>query len=128
MVRSYVAALNARDVERMVELADEDVEFDTPRGSMRGHDALRGFMERQSFGAAFVVVPRAFYGRDDVVVMDARNELRYVESGELAESFDDAPAFTVRGGRVTRIDMRSDLPVALAAAGLDEGDLLSDQR
>ena len=126
VVRGYVAALNARDVDRMLELADEDVEFNTPRGSMSGHDELRGFLDRQSFGAAFVVVPRAFYGRGDVIVMDALNEMRYVDSGELAESFDDAPAFTVVDGRVARVDMHGDVATALAAAGLDEGDLLAD--
>ena len=128
VVRAYVAALNAGDVERMLELAAEDVEFHTPRGSMRGHDALRGFMERQSFGTAYVVVPRAFYGRADVVVMDALNEMRYVDSGELAESFEDAPVFTVRDGRVARLDMSTALAAALAEAGMDETNRVSVDR
>jgi ketosteroid isomerase-like protein len=127
VVRSYIAALNAGDVERMLELADEHIEFVTPRGSMTGHDALRGFMQRQSFGTAYVVVPRAFYGRGDVIVMDALNEMRYVDSGELAESFEDGPVFTVRNGRVARLDIGGDLAAGLGATGLDEDDLLVRQ-
>jgi ketosteroid isomerase-like protein len=125
VVRAYVAALNARDVERMLELADEDVEFNTPRGTLRGHDALRRFMEQQSFGTAYVVVPRAFYERADLVVIDALNEMRYVDTGELAESFEDAPVFTVRDGRVARLDMRAALATALADAGMDDTNRVS---
>jgi limonene-1,2-epoxide hydrolase len=125
VVRAWIEALNAGDVERMITLAREDIEFDTPRGVTRGHEELRAFMERQTYGVALWVTPYRDFGEGDVIVVDGLNELRYVDSGEIASSFEGPATFTVRDGRVARFASHHDLATALSAAGLDEHAVIS---
>ena len=55
LARSWVEAVNERDLDRMLELADPEIEIVTPRGPQRGPDAIRRWVELQSYG----LVPRA---------------------------------------------------------------------
>ena len=118
VVREWIDALNAGDVERMIGLAHEDIVFDTRRGLARGQEQVRAFMARQGYGVAFRVVPSRYFVQGDTVVVDALNELRYVDSGELADSFEGPATFRVDDGHVTHFASHADLDTALRAAGM----------
>jgi hypothetical protein len=122
VVKAWNAAYNARDAEALVALAHEDVELVSPRGVDRGHDAVRESVRRQAYGVGMHVFTHRRFHRGEHVVIAGTIELRFVDSGELAERFEAAAAFTVRDGRVARMEPHADLPSALAAAGVDASD------
>ena len=122
VVEAYGEAFNARDADALVALTDEDVELVSPRGVDRGHGAVRDAVARQTYGVGMHLVPGRFFHRGDLVVAEGAVELRFVASGELADRFAACAIYTVRDGRVTRVDPRLDLASALAAAGLAEAD------
>jgi ketosteroid isomerase-like protein len=123
VVDAWNAAYDARDAEALVALAHEDVELVTPgRGTQRGHEAIRESVRRQTYGVGMHVGTHRRLHRDEPVVTAGTIELRFVDSGELAERFEAAAAFTVRDGRVARMEPHADLASALAAAGVDQAD------
>jgi ketosteroid isomerase-like protein len=66
VVRAWHAALNAADVDRLVELSTDDVEVGGPRGVGRGSDVLREWVGR----AAVRLEPREIVDRGDTVVVE----------------------------------------------------------
>ncbi len=122
VVEAWNTAYNARDAEALVALAHEDVELVSPRGVDRGHDAVRESVRRQAYGVGMHVDVHRRFHRGEHVVTAGAIELRFVDSGELAERFQAAAAFVVRDGRVARVEPHADLASALAAAGVDASD------
>ncbi|MDX6690817.1 MAG: hypothetical protein QOG15_2274 [Solirubrobacteraceae bacterium] len=110
----------AFDADALIALTHDDVEWVTVhRGTKRGHDALTGWVQRQSFGLAMHVRATRFFARGDVVVVQTRTELRYVDDpDELAETTHGAAVLTIRGERVARWQVTDELEPALEAAGL----------
>ena len=92
------------------------------RGTQRGHEAIPESVRRQTYGAGRHLANHRRFHRDAHVFTAGTIELRFVDSGELAERFEAAAAFTVRDGRVTRMEPHVDLASALATAGVDEAD------
>ena len=120
VAREWIAAVNERDVERLIALADPELEVHTPRGVERGHDSARAFIARQSYGVAQVIEPTHIFAGPDVAVVFGRTDLRSFETGETMHSYPSAAVFQLRTGRVIRLALHGDLPSALADAGLDE--------
>lgn len=128
VVRAYNQAYHARDLEGMLGLVDEECEFVTShRGIMRGHDAVRAFMHRQSYGVTMVPTNQRYFAAGGTVVVYGRVEWRYVESGELAGRDEGATMCTVRDGRIVRFAVHDDLESALSAGRLTIGDEILDR-
>jgi ketosteroid isomerase-like protein len=70
VVRSWHEAMNARDTERLVALAHDDVEVAGPRGVGRGTGLLRAWMDRQTGEAGLHLETRRYFVRGDTVVVD----------------------------------------------------------
>jgi hypothetical protein len=122
VVRSYTEAFRARDLDRMLALVDESCEFASPRGVLRGHEPLRAFVERQTYGVTMVPIQERYFARGDTVVASGVVEWRHVDSGEVADREDGAIVFTVHDGRITRFTPQDDLATALSTAGLTSDD------
>jgi len=85
VVRAWHEAMNARDTERLVALAHDDVEVAGPRGVGRGTDLLRAWMDRQAGQAGLHLEARRYFVRGDTVVVDQLAEWRTAATGEVAE-------------------------------------------
>jgi uncharacterized protein (TIGR02246 family) len=129
VVRAYNQAYHARDLEGMLALVHEDCEFVTlHRGVMRGHDSVRAFMDRQTYGVTMVPTNQRYFVAGDTVVVHGVIEWRYVDSGELAGRDEGATMCTVRNGRIVRFAIHEDLESALSAGRLTMGDEIIDTR
>jgi ketosteroid isomerase-like protein len=122
VVRSWHEAMNARDVERLVSLAHDDVEVAGPRGVGRGTELLRAWMDRQAGEVGLHLEARRFFVRDDTVVVDQLAEWRTAATGEVVEGQEVGSVLVVRDGRVAAFARHPDLGAALHAAGLDPAD------
>lgn len=113
VVREWLAASNAADAERLVELSSPDIEIIGPRGSARGHDVLREWLARA--GARFDA-ERVFSADERVVV--EQHGVWHGPDGQLRGEARVASRFVVRGGRVQLVQRYDRLDEALAHAGL----------
>ena len=113
---AWERAFNERDLDRMLALSTEDCDLPT-RHADRGHDAVRRLLHLQSYGVAHHVRACRYLARGATVVVDAVIELRWVETGELAETTQGAAVIDVHDGRVRRFRPQPDVPSALQAAG-----------
>ena len=118
LVQAWQEAVNAGDVERLVALSDADVEVGGPRGSGRGAQLLREWMDR----AGISLHPRRVFARGGTVVVEQLAVWRPTEPGEDASRQEIATVFRVRDGRVDRVIRHPDLESALMAAGLSASD------
>jgi ketosteroid isomerase-like protein len=121
-VRAWTAALNARDADAAVAAAHPDIVLHGPRGLERGHDAVRDWIHRQTYGVGMLLQHTRAYARGPVVVVESRVELRHVDDGELADVMTAAAVMTVADAKVKDIAPVPDLATALASAGLSEAD------
>src|SRR3712207_5209914 len=86
VVRSWNLAAREGDAEALVALSHEDFEMVTMhRGTQRGHDAVRGWVEKQTYGLAMHIEPKRYFHRGETVVVATHVEMRWVETGEVAE-------------------------------------------
>ncbi len=122
VVRSWHEAMNARDAERLVSLAHDDVEVAGPRGVGRGTELLRDWMDRQAGEVGLHLEARRFFVRDDTVVVGQRAEWRRAGTGEVVEGQEVGSVLVVRDGRVAAFARHPDLGAALHAAGLGPAD------
>ena len=126
VVRSWHEAMNARDVERLVSLAHDDVEVAGPRGVGRGTELLRAWIDRQAGEVGLHLAARRFFVRDDTVVVDQLAEWREATTGQVAQGREVGSVLVVRDGRVAAFSRHPDLGAALHAAGLDPADEVAD--
>lgn len=106
-VLAWHDALNSSDVETLVALSSDDIEFGDAQGAAQGHDALRQW-------ATSATVPAEtgrMYVHDGVVVVE--------------EQGTGASAFRVVHDHVTSVFRHDDLASALAATDLTENDFVS---
>lgn len=123
VLHAWNTAWNARDGDALAGLAHEDIELVIGRGTQRGIAALRDAVQRQTFGAALHAAPDTFFAHGETFVAVGPVELRYVESGEVAERHEDAgAAFSIRDGRVARFQAYEDAAAALRGEGLTDAD------
>jgi hypothetical protein len=119
--RSWHEAMNARDAERLVALAHDDVEVEGPRGVGRGTGLLRAWMDRQAGEVGLHLEARRWFARGDTVVVDQLAEWREA-GGAVVERHEVGSVLVVRDGRVARFARHPDLGAALHAAGLGPAD------
>jgi ketosteroid isomerase-like protein len=108
-VLAWHDALNAADIETLAALSSDDIDLGDAHGAQQGHQALRQWAtsrrETTELGQLYV--------HDGVVV------------AELKGSTTSALAFRVVHDHVTSVFRHEDLPSALAATELTEGDLVT---
>jgi ketosteroid isomerase-like protein len=122
VVQAWGQAMASFDERALIALADEEIEIVAPGGTRQGHEALRVWLKKQTYGVAPHFEQRRHFVRDDTVGVDLHVEYRYVDGGEVAGSADAAIVFAIRDGLVLRITAYPDLASALASARLDEAD------
>ncbi|HET7478748.1 MAG TPA: nuclear transport factor 2 family protein [Rubrobacteraceae bacterium] len=115
-VLNWHEALNDGDTGRLIALSDPEIEVGGPRGSGRGAQLLREWMER----ANIRLEPRRVFHRADTVVVEQEAEWRSADTGEVAGGQAGSSVFVVRDGLVASVLRYDDLADALRVAALDE--------
>lgn len=118
VVLDWHEALHGGDVERLVALSDPDIEVGGPRGSGRGVQLLREWVERANIHLA----SRRVFQSAGTMVVEQGAEWRSADTGEVAGSQTVASIFVVRDGLVASVLRYDDLADALRVAQLDESD------
>ena len=116
-VYAWGQPLNERDLDRMLALSAPDIELAKPNRAERGHDAVCRLVYLQSYGVAQHVYPRRYIARATTVIVEALIELRWVETGDLAQTMHGVALFDVRDGQITRFRPLPDLFTAFALTG-----------
>ncbi len=122
IVRAFVAAFNAEDLDGLAAACTPDVEVQTRRGIVIGHEELRRWATRSPHGD---LLQRLALGelREDAhrrhVLARVRREWLWRESGEVADSEDLTVVATIRDGLIARWQPFEDPGEALAAAGME---------
>jgi ketosteroid isomerase-like protein len=123
LVRRSIEALNERDVERVLETLDPEVELLTAKAlfegnaAYRGHDGFRSYLSDMSkdweqFG--YELEELASVG-EGLVLVAGRFHARGCETGNEVES-PGAWLCGVQGGLITSVHFYADSKAALAAA------------
>jgi ketosteroid isomerase-like protein len=112
-VLAWHDALNARDLDTLVELCSDDIDVGDADGAVQGHNALRKWASSLRSTAE----PGRMYVHDGVVVV----EQEVFGPGSPHKS---ATAFRVVRDKVTAVFRHRDLASALAATELTEADLV----
>jgi ketosteroid isomerase-like protein len=104
VARRWVELYNERgDVVEFLSLLDPDVELQTPGGPrLRGHDEARDWFEREFENVQPRLIPDRFVEEGDVVAGLGRTEVRWIESGEIADTGESAGVFWFRASRGNR--------------------------
>jgi hypothetical protein len=118
VVEAWHQALNGGDVDRLVSLSHPDIEIGGPRGTGRGVQLLREWIDR----ANVRLEPRRLFRRGGTVVVEQVGQWRSPESGEVIGSQIVASVFAVSGGQLKSVVRYDDLSEALKIAGLDHSD------
>jgi ketosteroid isomerase-like protein len=112
-VLAWHDALNARDLDTLIELSSDDIEVGDANGAAQGHAALRKWAAGLT---ATVDVGRLFI-RDGVVVAEER-----IGGGDGTQRA-SASSFRVVHDKVTSVFRHDDLAAALMATELSEDDM-----
>lgn len=107
-VLAWHDALNSGDLDTLLQVSSDDIEFADANGAGQGHDALREWASSLGVTAAD---PERLYVRDGVVVAEEQDGA--------------AVAFRVVHDHVTSVFRHPDLSSALAATDLTDEDLTS---
>ncbi len=116
VVEAWHAALNAGDADRLVALSHPDVAVGGPRGTGRGAQLLREWVDR----ANIRLKPRRVFHQAGTVVVEQEAQWRSTETGEATGGQTVGSVFVVRDGRIESVLRHNDLAGALGAANLDE--------
>jgi SnoaL-like domain len=114
VVAAWHDALNAGEADRLASLVSADIEVGGPRGSGRGVDLLREWVDR----AGIHLEPLRVFRRGDIVVVEQRATWRSAETGQPGEPVLVTSIFTVRDNHIHSIMRYDDLDTALNVAGL----------
>ena len=125
IVRAFVEAFNARDMEALIELCDPEVEVDWSRSRgleariYHGSEAVQGFFN--TFFETFdriTVSPDEFIECGEHVVVPNRTHLRGRDRVKVEAQ--SALVVTVRNGRIVTWRLYQERAEALEAVGLSE--------
>src|SRR5579885_1950192 len=98
VVNDWVAAANAQDAERLVELSDPNIEIVGPRGSGFGHQLLRDWLAR----AGLELETLRTFARGGLVVLEQRGVWHSQDSGKVTGDKVLASFFQAKDGRVVK--------------------------
>ncbi|MGP4056017.1 nuclear transport factor 2 family protein [Mycobacterium sp. 4D054] len=112
-VLAWHDALNAGEVDTLLELSSDDIEIGHAGGAAQGHAALRHWAEALDER----LEPGRIYVHDGVVVVEQQTVSVTGETGSAAA------AFRVVHDKVTSVFRHPGLAAALAATELTEADL-----
>ncbi len=125
LVQQAAETWNRGDLDALFEIYDPDIELDNSRyegwpdeASLRGRDAVRGFLEqwRNTFSDYRYDVEQYVDAGDRVVALCSQGGAGRDSSGIAMMRW--AQVATVRHGRILRLENYSDREEALAAAGV----------
>lgn len=116
LLSEFHEAVNAADAGRLAGLATEDIEVGGPRGTGRGIDLLRGWVDR----AGIHLTPVRTFRHGDTVVIAQR-----ARWGADGRPYEIATLFRIRDERIAAAIRYDDLASALSAAGLSDTDGLN---
>ena len=68
LAEGWIAAFNARDLDAMLEMAADDIQFETLHRGTLGRDDLPAFLERQSYGVGLYIVTEDSQEREGYLV------------------------------------------------------------
>jgi ketosteroid isomerase-like protein len=123
LAQRLLDAWNQGDAAEVLALVTPEVEIETPGGVDRGLEAARRWVGKQTQPHAVMqIVSEQFVEAGDRVVVFARRQMRWRETGELADETPQAALLTFRMGRLSRWQLFPDRKQALLAAGLESGD------
>lgn len=128
VVQAWMSAFDRRDTDELFALTSPDLEYARWVGIEYGHNAIRGFLRRQSYGVALKATALRMFSRGGIVVVESHLEGRYLETGEPAGEQDAGAVFVVRKGRVVRFAPHPDLESAFRDSGLNEDDEVLESR
>ena len=114
-VLAWHDALNASDLDTLVELSSDDIEIADAHGAAQGHDALCRWARTSGITAE----PGRMYVHDGAVVVE--QQVRTASQPGTVSTM--ASAFHVAHDKVTAVFRHEDLASALAATELTEDDL-----
>lgn len=114
-VLAWQDALNVADLETLLALSSDDIDFGDAHGAGQGHEALRQWA---GAAAATAEVGR-IYVHDGVVVVEQK-----INGPQESGPHTCASAFRVVHDHVTSVFRHDDLASALAATELTEADLV----
>ncbi len=115
VVEAWHEALNAGDVDRLVALSHPDVEVGGPRGTGRGAQLLREWVDR----ANIRLDPRRIFHQADTIIVEQEAEWSSADTEQVVGS-QVVSSFVARDDQIVRVVRYSDLAEALRAANLDE--------
>jgi ketosteroid isomerase-like protein len=116
IVETWHEALNGGEVDSLMELSHPEVEVGGPRGTGRGAQLLREWVDR----ANIRLEPRRVFHHADTVVVEQWAQWHSTDTGQPIGGQTVGSVFVVRDSRVTRVVRYPDLAAALDAAHLDE--------
>lgn len=121
VTQRWVELFNDRsDTEEFLSLLDPEVELQTPGGPrLHGHAEARAWFEKEFENVRPQIVPERFVAEGDVVAGLGRMEVRWIESGEIAQEFESAGVNWFRDGKIVKWQPFDSHAAALEAAGLD---------
>jgi nuclear transport factor 2 (NTF2) superfamily protein len=129
LVNDWADAWNARDADRLLELAHPEFRMHRVKGDVIDRDGVRDMVAKQSYGAAMKLFPQRLYGSGRRFAVAVRVEYRDVEQDELLGSTDDGGmSFEMRNGMTAPAAPQLTSADALARSGLTEEDLLVSWR
>lgn len=121
IVVAFHNLLNAREADKLLELAADDIRIGGPRGSGTGKDLLYEWVGR----ANVTMTPRRTLAQDGIVVVEQLGEWKSAETGEVTGSQTVASVFRIADGKIVGLARYGSFGEAANKAGLDEGDEVS---
>lgn len=125
LIREFTEAFNRRDVDYMTSQLDPDVELhEWPTapgaGSYRGREGVRSALDSWFEAWAWMQVEVVDVVEVGERVMVTLHQRAKGKGSEVEVEIDSFNVYTVRDGKVTRIELFTEREPALAAAGLTE--------
>jgi ketosteroid isomerase-like protein len=109
LIRDLYASFNARDIEAVLSHLDPDVDWPNAweGGRLHGHDEVRDYWTRQFAAIDGRVEPQQIAHDGDKITVTVHQTVR-TPAGELVDDRMVTHAYTVRDGRITRMDVTDD--------------------
>lgn len=120
-VQAWHQALNRQDKEALAILVKDDVKIGGPRGSVEGRHVMMEWLDR----ARVSFIPKRYFAKDPIVVVEALGEWHAPETDEVTGNQTVATVFVVEDNLITSISRYEHLKDAFEASGLNERDEIS---